>query len=41
MSPYTAVFGDSSGIGLDQINLPKDSVEKIKTARQLYLLLGN
>lgn len=35
------MFGQGAFLGLDQMNLPKDSLQRIKTAKQLYLLLGN
>jgi hypothetical protein len=39
-SPYKAVFGIESYVGMEKLNLPEDTTNKIKTAQQLYAVLA-
>ena len=41
LSPFKAVFGWDAFLGLDELNLPQEEVEKITTAKQLFNLLGS
>ena len=40
LSPFKAVFGWDSFLGLEELNLPQEEVEKISTAKELFNLLG-
>ncbi len=40
MTPYKAVFGNEPLNGLDVLNLPTEAYGSIKTARDLFKLLG-
>jgi hypothetical protein len=39
-SPYKAVFGIESYVGMEKLNLPEDTTNKIKTAQHLYAVLA-
>lgn len=41
MTPYKALFGCEMYSGLEIFNLPVQEKTKIKTAKQLFTLLGN
>ena len=41
MAPYTALYGIDPYVGLEAEKLPDEIIKNIKTARQLYKLLGN
>ena len=41
MTPYKALFDYEMNSGLQIFNLPVQEKSKIKTAKQLYTLLGN
>ena len=40
MSPYKALFGSDSYLGIEASQLPNNELKKVNTARQLYALLG-
>ena len=40
MTPYKALFGCEMYSGLEFLNLPLEEKNKIKTAKQLFTLLG-
>ena len=41
MSPYKAVFGVESYVGMERLNLPTEQQNKIQTAKQLYSVLAS
>ena len=41
MSPYKAVLGLESYVGMERLNLPTEQQNKIQTAKQLYSVLAS